>query len=87
MTDMTSEQENDLLKQFGIVIEKDWKLTQMYQATMVLGWVHATASAPTKKEAVYNLKKHIISEVPWLTSDLTVEQSFEQYMMYKKLGV
>ena len=87
MTDMTSEQENDLLRQFGIVIEKDWKLTQMYQATMVSGWIHATASAPTKKEAVKQLKKQIVSEVSWLTSELSLDEAFEQYMMYKKLGV
>jgi hypothetical protein len=87
MIDMTPEQEDDLLHKYGIVIEKDWMYPLLYQATISRGWIHAVTTATTKTEAVYNLKKHIVSEVPWLTSDLTVEQSFEQYMMYKKLGV
>jgi len=87
MIDMTPEQENDLLYNYGIIVERDWNNPKLYQATMILGWIHAATTASTKTEAVYDLKKHIVSEVPWLSSALTVEQSFEQYMMYKKLGV
>jgi hypothetical protein len=87
MIDMTPEQENDLIHRYGILIEKDWTHPELYQATMSRGWIHVVTTATTKTEAVYNLKKHIVSEVTWLNPDLTTEHSFEQYMMYKKLGV
>ena len=87
MIDMTPEQEHDLLLKYGIVIEKDWMYPQMYQAKITHGWIYAVATEETKTEAVHKLKRHITSEVPWLTSDLSLDQAFDQYIMYKKLGV
>jgi hypothetical protein len=87
MTDTTYAKEQDLFLRYGITVEPDWLIPTMYQATLNQGWIHSTATAGTPNEAIDKLKEHIVSETTWLNSDLTLDEAFEQYMMYKKLGV
>jgi len=87
MTVMTSEQERDLFQRFGISVEQDWTAARKYQATMEIGWVRKTATANSKVKAVLKLKSEVVSDMIKANSNLTVEEAFEQYTMYKKLGV
>jgi predicted DNA-binding transcriptional regulator len=59
----------------------------MYQATLSQGWINSTATAGSPEEAINELKEHIVSEIPWLDSEYTIDEAFDQYMMYKRLGV
>lgn len=46
-----------------------------------------TESAFTKKEAVEKLKTRVVSRMINVDPDLTIEEAFEQYIMYRNLGV
>ena len=87
MTDTISELEKDLCQRYKIVVEQDWNHPHLYQATYNRAWIHTSATAESPRKAIYTLMSHIISKNIDLNSEDTIEKAFEQYLMYKQLGV
>ena len=82
-----SEQDEELLKNYNIKVEKNWNHPDEYQATFIKGWVNVMTTGETREQAVYRLKEMLAGEILINNPKLSVEAAFEQLIMCNKLGV